>query len=148
MSTSPATARHLYRSILRELSKQHNTASKLHAEKDKQRLETLLKYQRMKNAAAGIKTDPKELEAKLKKDLVKRYDTTVLREFFTTGDAAAASAAEGQGREEYLRSVSRFLTSQRTYKELLELYNGSLIDEDQRIQLSARRVGLELPKEK
>lgn len=148
MSLSPATSRHLYRSILRELSKQHNSASKLHAEKDKQRFEALLKYQRMKNAAAGVKTDPKELEAKMKKSLMKRYDTTILREFFLTGDAIAASAAEGKGREEYLRSVSRFLTSQRTYKELLELYNGSLIDEDKRIELSARRVGLELPEEK
>lgn len=140
--SSPASSRQLYRSILRELSKQHNIASKLHAEKDQKRLEALAKYQRMKNAAAGIKTDPKDLEKALKK--ASRYDSATLRHLFVNGP----QDAEKGSHQEYLKTVSVFLTSQRTYKELLELYNGSTIDDNQRLQLSARRVGLELPETK
>lgn len=141
MSLTPTGSRQLYRSIFRELSKQHNIASKLHAEKDKKRLEALAKYQRMKNAAAGIKSDPKEIERALTK--VSRYDSTTFRSMFLDGKADTSNS-----HQEYLKAVSVFLTSQRTYKELLELYNGSLIDEDDRLHLSARRVGLELPEEK
>lgn len=141
MSLSPVGTRQLYRSILRELSKQHNIASKVHMEKDKKRLEAMAKYQRMKNAAAGIKSDPKEIEKALTQ--TKRYDTATLRSLFLEGEGEPASHDV-----EYLKTVSTFLTSQRTYKELLELYNGSLIDEDERLHLSARRVGLELPEEK
>lgn len=139
MSLSPASSRQLYRSVLRELSKQHNIASKIHLEKDKKRIEAMAKYQRMKNAAAGIKSDPKEIERALNKPA--RYDSSILREMFLNGKGDIAE------HQEYIRTVSIFLTSQRTYKELLELYNGSLIDDDDRLHLSARRVGLELPKE-
>ena len=139
MSLSPSSTRHLYRSIFRELSKQHNAASKLHAEKDKKRLEAIAQYQRMKNAAAGIRTDPKDLQNSFSK--TPRYDSSTLREIFVNGPQDSAKGSH----VEYLKTVSIFLTSQRTYKELLELYNGSLIDEDSRVHLSARRVGLELP---
>lgn len=141
MSSTPSGSRQLYRTIFRELSKQHNFASKIHAEKDKKRFEALAKYQRMKNAAAGIKSDPKEIESALTK--ASRYDSTIFRSMFLDVKPDSSNS-----HKEYLRAVSVFLTSQRTYKELLELYNGSLIDEDDRLHLSARRVGLELPEEK
>lgn len=139
MSTSPVAPRHMFRRLLRELSKQHNIASKQHAEKDKKRLAALVKYQQMKDAAAGIKADPQAIEKALTKGA--RFDSTILRELFTNGQVDKSAS-----HQDYLLAVSVYLTSQRTYKELLELYNGSLIDDGERLHLSARRVGLELPK--
>ncbi|RUS25726.1 hypothetical protein BC938DRAFT_471747 [Jimgerdemannia flammicorona] len=43
--------------------------------------------------------------------------------------------------------VLNFLTSSRKHKELLALYNPGLMDQQRRIELSAKRVGLQLPVE-
>lgn len=143
------TAKRVYRAIYRELSRQHNIAAKLHLEKDLQKIEALAKYQRLKNAAAGIKSDPAQLQKDLenqKNSVVKRYDSGTLRSFFK--ELLSNSEAGKELDFEFARSVALFLKSQRTYKELLELYNGSTIDDEKRLHLSARRVGLELPEQK
>ncbi|EXF74978.1 hypothetical protein COL5a_010258 [Colletotrichum fioriniae] len=54
---------------------------------------------------------------------------------------AAADAAEAEQFAAYLRA-------QRTYVTLLERYNpGMNMDEEERVRLTARRVGMDLPKE-
>lgn len=58
-----------------------------------------------------------------------------------TSAAVTQQVAEG---EEYLR----YVTAQRMYTVLLERYNpgiGSIMDEDERTRLTARRVGINLP---
>ncbi|TQN72936.1 ATP synthase assembly factor fmc1 [Colletotrichum shisoi] len=56
-------------------------------------------------------------------------------------DTAAVAAAEAEQLAAYLRA-------QRTYVTLLERYNpGMDMDEEERVRLSARRVGMDLPKE-
>ncbi|KAK1967929.1 FMC1 protein family [Colletotrichum sublineola] len=54
---------------------------------------------------------------------------------------AAAAVAEAEQLATYLRA-------QRTYVSLLERYNpGMDMDEEERVRLTARRVGMDLPKE-
>ncbi|PUU73990.1 hypothetical protein B9Z19DRAFT_1093943 [Tuber borchii] len=50
----------------------------------------------------------------------------------------------------YLHTLSKYLRAQRTYATLLERYNPSLglredDDDDNRVRMSARRVGLDIP---
>ncbi|KAK2004962.1 hypothetical protein LX36DRAFT_665251 [Colletotrichum falcatum] len=65
-----------------------------------------------------------------------------LRTSFTqTNSNAEAAAAEAEQLAAYLRA-------QRTYVALLERYNpGMDMDEEERVRLTARRVGMDLPKE-
>ncbi|RMZ85241.1 hypothetical protein DV738_g339, partial [Chaetothyriales sp. CBS 135597] len=66
--------------------------------------------------------------------------------------SAAGSGRRGQAyqlaRRQEAEQFVQFLKAQRTYGELLLRYNpGSGMDQDERIRLSARRVGMNLPKE-
>ncbi|KAK7421523.1 hypothetical protein QQZ08_009938 [Neonectria magnoliae] len=69
---------------------------------------------------------------------------TRLRESFAatpSSDAAAARAAAAEQAVAYLRS-------QRLYATLVERYNpGMGMDEEERVRLSARRVGMDMPVE-
>ncbi|KAF4818092.1 hypothetical protein CGCTS75_v012160 [Colletotrichum tropicale] len=59
----------------------------------------------------------------------------------TTSHRAEADAAEAEQFAAYLRA-------QRVYVTLLERYNpGMNMDEEERVRLTARRVGMDLPKE-
>lgn len=136
---APTTARSLYRSLYRELSRQHIVASQIHLKKDRDRAEALRKYQQMKAAAAGQSAsalppieDPK----------APRYASDALRQHFVSRPAELQGSTQ-----RYVESALSFLSSQRQYNYLLEYYNGSTIDEEKRIELSARRVGLALPDE-
>ncbi|KAI0142870.1 hypothetical protein GGR57DRAFT_508468 [Xylariaceae sp. FL1272] len=64
-----------------------------------------------------------------------------LRESFSTGrpnDHAIAQADQ----------LLQYVKAQRQYATLLERYNpGMNMDEEERVRLSARRIGVELPKE-
>ncbi|KAK2031437.1 hypothetical protein LZ31DRAFT_451407, partial [Colletotrichum somersetense] len=61
--------------------------------------------------------------------------------FAQTNENAEAAAAEAEQLAAYLRA-------QRTYVTLLERYNpGMDMDEEERVRLTARRVGMDLPKE-
>lgn len=127
----------LYRSIYRQLSRQHTESSKVHLEKDKQRTEALRKYALLKARASG---QPLSSLPELEDPKVARYDSNTLRSIFLQN-----SQPNGQAAKNMADSVATFLESQRMYNFLLEYYNGSTIDEDKRLELSARRVGLELP---
>lgn len=123
----------LYRSLYRELSKQYVAAMTIHVNGDNQRNEAKAKYE-----AIQKKTAPKPFE-KLPVPRTTHYDSSALREYFTngTGDAAQIQHAE---------DMLLFLENQRGYKELLARYNPGVDMADQeRVRLSARRVGLEVP---
>ncbi|CAO3661320.1 unnamed protein product [Umbelopsis ramanniana] len=49
--------------------------------------------------------------------------------------------------KENAENILLFLKSTRQHKELLERYNPALMDQNKRIELSANRVGLNLPKQ-
>ena len=56
----------------------------------------------------------------------------------TSGDAAIAEAEQ----------IIAYLRAQRVYSTLLERYNpGMNMDEEERVRLTARRIGVDLPKE-
>ncbi|KAK3998270.1 putative ras [Cladorrhinum sp. PSN332] len=64
-----------------------------------------------------------------------------LRETFESSNSNANVLAE-------LKQYSAYLKSQQQYVELIERYNpGMGMDEEERVRLSARRVGMNLPKE-
>ncbi|OHF00285.1 FMC1 protein family [Colletotrichum orchidophilum] len=61
-------------------------------------------------------------------------------------DATAKPRAEADAAEAEQFAV--YLRAQRTYVTLLERYNpGMNMDEEERVRLTARRVGMDLPKE-
>ena len=69
-----------------------------------------------------------------------------LRDTFQSGTPPTASAEAGSAAagEQYLA----YLRAQRTYVALVERYNpGMGMDEEERVRLSARRVGMDLPVE-
>lgn len=100
MSTSTATLRSLYRSLLRELP-------------------------------------PRPILTKPRSPLHNR-----LRESFTSTDADASK------RTHAATQAIAYLQSQRQYATLLERYNpGMGMDEEERVRLTARRVGMDLPLE-
>lgn len=51
-------------------------------------------------------------------------------------------------RRQEMEQFVQYLKAQRTYGELLERYNpGMNMDEEERVRLTARRVGMEMPEE-
>ncbi|PYH96337.1 hypothetical protein BO71DRAFT_428079 [Aspergillus ellipticus CBS 707.79] len=71
----------------------------------------------------------------------------------TTGKAGSAGAAEeedgvAQRRSAEAAQFAKYAAAQRTYAELVERYNpGMTLEEAERIRLTARRVGWDLPVE-
>lgn len=64
--------------------------------------------------------------------------------FSSSGSSSAATANE---KPEVAAELITYLRSQRTYATLLERYNpGMDMDETERVRLTARRVGMDLPK--
>ena len=62
---------------------------------------------------------------------------THLRESFSSKPSASAAAAE---------QMVHYLRAQRTYVALVERYNpGMNMEEEERVRLTARRVGMDLP---
>lgn len=123
----------LYRSLYRELSKQYVTAMTVHVNGDNQRAEAKAKYE-----AIQKKTTPKAVE-RLPVPKTSHYDSSALREYFTNGNGDALQI-------QHAEDMLLFLENQRGYKELLARYNPGVDMADQeRVRLSARRVGLELP---
>lgn len=98
MSTSPATLRSLYRSILRELPPRPILASP------------------------------------------RTHVHTRIREGFASKDGVTSPETVAQ--------AVAYLRSQRQYVALVERYNpGMNMDEEERVRLTARRVGMDLPVE-
>jgi ATP synthase assembly factor FMC1, mitochondrial len=70
---------------------------------------------------------------------------TSIRQHFKP--AATASAEENLARRQEAEQFAQYLKAQRVYGELLDRYNpGMNMDEEERVRLSARRVGMEMPK--
>lgn len=141
---SAVQPRTLYRALYRELNKQHRAASKEHNKVEMKKLEALQKYRQMKARAAGLEESSVE---EIKPPQIKPYNSTTLRDLFFNHKHTSSSEQSALVDEKYSTNVAEFLVSQRMYSYLLQYYNGSTIDEDKRIELSARRVGLELPED-
>lgn len=140
---SSVQPRSLYRALYRELNKQHRAASQEHNKGELKKLEALQKYRQMKARAAGLEESKVE---EVKPPKIKPYNSATLRDLFFSHKHTSEPSAKVD--EKYSTNVAEFLVSQRMYSYLLQYYNGSTIDEDKRIELSARRVGLELPEDK
>ncbi|KAK1637060.1 hypothetical protein BDP81DRAFT_426558 [Colletotrichum phormii] len=62
--------------------------------------------------------------------------------------AATADAARAEADAAEAEQFAAYLRAQRTYVTLVERYNpGMNMDEEERVRLTARRVGMDLPKE-
>jgi ATP synthase assembly factor FMC1 len=78
---------------------------------------------------------------------------TRIRSSFTSptspiGTVAERSEAYVAGRVQEAEQYIQYLRAQRTYTTLLERYNpGADMDEEERVRLTARRVGMEMPVE-
>ncbi|KAI6784223.1 uncharacterized protein J7T54_004769 [Emericellopsis cladophorae] len=73
---------------------------------------------------------------------------TRLRETISTSSATTSSAATSEAEAARGVQLAHYLRSQRKYVTLLERYNpGMGMDEEERIRLTARRVGMDLPLE-
>ena len=68
-----------------------------------------------------------------------------------TFDSATSTSAEAQPERlpaEHAEQLIAYLRSQRTYAQLLDRYNpGMNMDDEERVRLTARKVGMDLPKE-
>uniref|UniRef100_A0A060TCY7 ARAD1D43318p n=1 Tax=Blastobotrys adeninivorans TaxID=409370 RepID=A0A060TCY7_BLAAD len=139
-------ARMLYRRLYRELSYQALEASKVQTAQLKRREAALAAYRKrlaeQKQAQAegrDVVNPSPALSKRLKAGPL--YDSKALRECFT------GAAKDPKQTLEYGQEVWEYLRSQRTYKDLLARYNpGATMDDEERIRLSAQRVGLALPK--
>lgn len=67
-----------------------------------------------------------------------------IRSHFAKG--ATTADQHGLSRRQEAEQLIQYLKAQRTYGELLERYNpGMNMDEEERVRLTARRVGMEMP---
>ncbi|KAM0233302.1 hypothetical protein ACHAP5_010456 [Fusarium lateritium] len=72
---------------------------------------------------------------------------TRIRDSFASGSKAAAATPHDARAQAAAQAVA-YLRSQRMYATLLERYNpGMGMDEEERVRLTARRVGMDLPVE-
>jgi len=69
-----------------------------------------------------------------------------LKEAFRNGRQVTDQARLAEMKEN-AENILLFLKSTRQHKELLERYNPALMEQSKRIELSAHRVGLNLPKQ-
>ncbi|ODQ63419.1 hypothetical protein NADFUDRAFT_53684 [Nadsonia fulvescens var. elongata DSM 6958] len=117
----------LYRSLYRELSHQHKSIMEVHQAGDLAK-RAMLDLYRQNSGLPVMSEGAKSGSA--------RYDSSSLREIV---DLAKHDS-------NFAKECLVYLKAQRTYKFLLDRYNpGESVDEQERIRLSARRVGLELP---
>lgn len=121
---SQSTVRSIYRSLLRELPPITSTTSTLPRRK--------------------IRFTP--AHAFLRQTLTPSSTQSRSIKLRTTGISSEKGDTMAIGKAAQIRD---YLKAQRTYAELLERYNPNLRmqEEEERVRLSARRVGFELPKE-
>jgi hypothetical protein len=123
------SSRIVYRKLFRELARQYVEAAEVHNVQDRKRQEALRRYRQNKDDAstASMKTT------------VSDYDSKSLRDIFQDKTGS-------ENNLEFGYQVAEYLKSQRIYKTLLQRYNpGALMEDEERIRLSAKRVGLDLP---
>lgn len=127
-------ARSAYRALLRELPRKHlGTPTPLH-----QRLRAIF---RSENELSQSTPEPTTTTTQTKSPSA-TYGTTSQPLSFSS----PASEEERTLRIQEAEQLARYARAQRTYAALLERYNpGMHLDEEERIRLTARRVGLDLP---
>ncbi|ANB13263.1 hypothetical protein AWJ20_1547 [Sugiyamaella lignohabitans] len=132
---STITARGLYRKLYRELARQHLTAAEAQTAQDAKKKEALLQYRKLQ----GLDSGDGAKSSVAPENRIYKADT--LRNVFNSSDPTEANLLFGY-------EIGEYLKSQRAYKSLLERYNpGANMEDEERIRLSARRVGLNLPEE-
>lgn len=137
-----SVVRILYRNLYRELSFQALEASEKQVAHEDKRKKVLEEYKRRAqggqsamDAAKQEENDASGQSRRMKKGPL--YNSKALREIFLKSRPEDLS---------YGQEVLEYLKAQRTYKLLLDRYNpGATMEDDERIRLSARRVGLALP---
>lgn len=123
----------LFRSLYRELSSQYVEIARSQADKDLFQAKTLNDYR------AKIGKEPVKLPINPGSIRKSSYDSSKLRELFQTGS---------ENHNAYAKEAATFLTNQHQYKVLIDRYNPGLnMDDEERVRLSAKRVGLELPED-
>jgi hypothetical protein len=125
--------RSAFRTLYRELSKQQRLAYASQNEKDLKRQDAIRAY-RTRLTATGLEVPEKMAKADLEPNKFV-YDSQNLKDVFR------ASPLEDV---EFATIVAKYLKHQHTYKELVRRYNPEM-ETDERLRLSAKKVGLELP---
>lgn len=124
----------LYRGLYREIMLQRKLAEEAQKSLDSAKHKLLLNYRK---TMAGEKSQPHA--EPVRHDAGLQFDNggvTALRKLLKEGNTKDV---------EFGFEVLSYLKNQRTYSELLERYNPGLDEGQERMRLSARRVGLELP---
>jgi len=71
-----------------------------------------------------------------------------IRTSFSSADQQSSKSKSAKQRVQETEQVIAYLRAQRTYVTLVERYNpGANMNEEERVRLTARRVGMDLPKE-
>ncbi|KAJ6129956.1 hypothetical protein N7512_002736 [Penicillium capsulatum] len=123
-------ARSTYRALLRELPRKHlATPSPLHL-----RLRQLFRSQEHPPSTTTASPPPSATS------------TSTSSSTSAVPFSIPASSEERALRIQEAEQVAQYARAQRTYAKLLERYNpGMNLEEEERIRLTARRVGLDLP---
>lgn len=133
-----------FKTLVKELQN-FSAASFRRRSKDSMKKEAaLLRYKKMQLLRAGKKITP-ELATKLDNEVKQRFaakipkpDTTMLA-YLDTEELTPSG-------KRHVQDLTLFLKSQRVYEELLERYNpGISMKQKDKIEKTARRVGLEVP---
>ncbi|KAK9478647.1 hypothetical protein V1514DRAFT_280344 [Lipomyces japonicus] len=135
----------VYRSLLQELGEWISTAKDHHPKP----INAILQQTAAMSAPPPSPTHNAEKFVSTTHNLDKLHDRlrTVLKEQFQVIEQGKQDEIVLQKHRD-AAEILTYLRSQRTYKVLLDKYNPTATLEDhERIRLTARRVGLELPKE-
>lgn len=115
-----ARARAAYRAVLRELPRRRNTTASSTS-----------------SSASSLSPSPLHLRIR-----------TAFRESTSTSTRSERHQQQQQLLIQEAEQLAQYARAQRTYAALLERYNpGMNLDEEERVRLTARRVGLDLPVE-
>jgi ATP synthase assembly factor FMC1, mitochondrial len=122
----------LYRALYREIMVQRKAAVEVQKSLDSAKNQLLLSY-RKNMARKSSQPHPEPIRQHIQ---------------FDDGGIALLREVLKEGSDKDLKfghEVLNYLKNQRVYSELLERYNPGLDEGQERVKLSARRVGLELP---
>lgn len=122
-------ARSTYRALLRELPRKTlSTPSPLH-----QRLRAVFRLEAQNPSTPSAPTTPSQT-------------SSIASSSHPIAFSIPANSEERALRVQEAEQLAQYARAQRVYVELLERYNpGMNLDEEERIRLTARRVGMELP---
>lgn len=124
--------RRAYRQVLRQLSVSYNAAS---AEQNAGIVAREVARRKLKERAAKAAGSALDSEEALPASIpVVRYDTASLRQLFK----------EPSIRPHDVEEIANYLQHQRQYKELLKRYQTGPKSRQERVRMSARRVGLDV----